>query len=76
MSPVLVGIGLWFSGLISGALLFSSDKKCDAKSATAFVFVPLLTVGAFLLAVALILEIAPLISLEATAQWIVGQFTK
>ena len=74
MSLVLVGVGLWLAGLISGIMFGGSDKKYNTQTVISMVFVPIVAVALFLLIVSLIWEIVPYISLEATSEGIIGFF--
>lgn len=76
MSTICVIFGFWVAGIISGVLLGAQDRKNSPQSTVGLLIIPLITVAVFFLCIALVLEIAPRISLEATAEAIVETFIK
>ena len=74
MSYVLVGVGLWLAGLISGIMFGGSDRKYNTQTVIGMIFVPVIGIALFFFLVSLIWEIVPLISLEATSKGIMEFF--
>ncbi len=74
MSEILVGVYIFFWGFISGVAFGAYDKKHNAQSLLAMLFLPGLGLALLFLVISLIWEIAPTVSLDATSKGIVEFF--